>query len=388
MSSETGSKKKLHGNYLQNKRGGNQRNKKNKTSRRKKENTNGEKKVVKSGSFSKKLSAVNQDGALGRKSKRRSRKQRKVLKKKVQISQDRQTRKEESQDHPIRKERSAMTWDEIAEWRRTWKPNPTKPGRAASRPNINYISQPILKHSIGSQQIKSSSNLVNFKNSNLLPGQSLNQPKQESISSQVSGFLQSVINKYSGGGSPIIIKNNQTSVQSKLENINGKKHHGNMEKRIRRKLKQFSKSSIDSMINLSKSEIGTLSINTKHPKTVEIPWARLKKVLKYGLRGPDVSSRGLSKFARTNFNLKSSEIQDLQRSYKKKTKLKTDQQVSAYLLPLQGDEQAFEYKAHYCDYLIKKTKKGDKKRMRKTCRRYKRKTEKEKNKRRRLKHKA
>ena len=84
---------------------------------------------MKSGSFSKKLSAVNQDGALGRKSKRRSRKQRKVLKKKVQTSQDPQTRKEESQDHPIRKERSAMTWDEIAEWRRTWKPNPTKPGR-------------------------------------------------------------------------------------------------------------------------------------------------------------------------------------------------------------------------------------------------------------------
>ena len=34
----------------------------------------------------------------------------------------------------------------------------------------------------------------------------------------------------------------KTSVQS--VNIDGKKHHGNMEKRIRRKLKQFSKSSI------------------------------------------------------------------------------------------------------------------------------------------------
>ena len=29
----------------------------------------------------------------------------------------------------IRKERAAMTWDEISEWRRTWKPSPTKPAR-------------------------------------------------------------------------------------------------------------------------------------------------------------------------------------------------------------------------------------------------------------------
>ena len=81
---------------------------------------------MKLNNFSKKASSVNKDGKRRRKSKRQPKKQRNSLNKKVEISQDQNKR---SQDRSIRKERSAMTWDEIAEWRRTWKPNPTKPGR-------------------------------------------------------------------------------------------------------------------------------------------------------------------------------------------------------------------------------------------------------------------
>ena len=81
---------------------------------------------MKLNNLSKKASSVNKDGKRRRKSKRQPKKQRNSLNKKVEISQDQNKR---SQDRSIRKERSAMTWDEIAEWRRTWKPNPTKPGR-------------------------------------------------------------------------------------------------------------------------------------------------------------------------------------------------------------------------------------------------------------------
>merc|ERR1712055_109311 len=95
-------------------------------------------------------------------------------------------------------------------------------------------------------------------------------------------------------------------------------------------------------------------INIKSPKSSKIPWATLKRVLTRGIRGPDVARRGVVNFARSKYSIKKEDISKLEKTaaISSVSQLKENVSIPAYIMPLRGDENSFQYKSDTCEYII------------------------------------
>ena len=62
-----------------------------------------------------------------------------------------------------------------------------------------------------------------------------------------------------------------------------------LEKKLFQKLKKFSLKSVEEMMTKSGKDLQMPYSKSKRPRSVDIPWKRLKLALVEGLRGPDVT---------------------------------------------------------------------------------------------------
>ena len=131
--------------------------------------------------------------------------------------------------------------------------------------------------------------LLSQLKSNSIPGKAKG---TQSLNNMVNSFLISVIQTYGNGGA-IKIPGNTQNTNSQISLIGNKKpsssQNTNIEKKIFRRLRKFSKKSVENMMKMSNFGSKILLSNVQTPKSSMIPWSMLKRVLTRGIRGPDVA---------------------------------------------------------------------------------------------------
>lgn len=188
----------------------------------------------------------------------------------------------------------------------------------------------------------------------------------------INSFLTSVIQTY-GHGQAIKIPAN--SPQTNSVDYKKSPKGSSIGARIFRRLRKFSKKSVENMMKMSNLGNSIPLANVKSPRSSKIPWATLKRVLTRGIRGPDVARKGVVNFARSKYALRKDDIARLQKTaaIKSVSQLKEDNTIPAYIMPLRGDENSFQYKSDTCEYIVQAAVGRQKKKSaRAMCRKWKR----------------
>ena len=165
-----------------------------------------------------------------------------------------------------RGKRSAMTWEEIQAWRNSWGKKTTRLSfyhKMTSKPAVNFFdeNQKSNKHKQMASKVDSS------------------------MDKTINSFLNSVIQTY-GNGQAIKIPGG--SAVKNVGNIS-KPKTPSIGAKIFRRLRKFSKKSVENMMKMSNLGKSLPLLNIQRPKSSKIPWATLKRVLTKGIRGPDVA---------------------------------------------------------------------------------------------------
>ena len=114
--------------------------------------------------------------------------------------------------------------------------------------------------------------------------QNINQNQTETeTQKQVNNFLQAVAQKYGGH------KQAKSKKPKKKKKQSWRATLSSLEKKLFQKLKKFSLKSVEEMMSKSGKDLQMPHSKSKRPRSVDIPWKRLKLALVEGLRGPDVT---------------------------------------------------------------------------------------------------
>ena len=92
-------------------------------------------------------------------------------------------------------------------------------------------------------------------------------------------FLQAVIDKYGTFNKTIMLATKKPLTNKKPKN----------KSRLMHKIRRFSKKNIAEMVKTSRKEMKLPFGKTQKPRSVDVRWQRLRRVLTRGLRGPSVS---------------------------------------------------------------------------------------------------
>ena len=93
----------------------------------------------------------------------------------------------------------------------------------------------------------------------------------------IHNFLQAVVEKYGTFDKITTIKPTTKALKTKIKN------------RLFHKIRRFSNKNIEEMVKTSRKELKLPYLKTRKPRSVDVKWQRLRKVLMKGLRGPSVS---------------------------------------------------------------------------------------------------
>ena len=162
-----------------------------------------------------------------------------------------------------------MTWEEIQAWRNSWGKKTTPMSFYHNRISTK---QPVYLFNKNQKSYKYKQKQITSK-------------EYSSMDKTINSFLNSVIQTY-GNGQAIKIPGG--SAVSDVGNIK-KPKTPSIGAKIFRRLRKFSKKSVENMMKMSNLGNRLPLVNIKSPKSSKIPWATLKRVLTRGIRGPDVA---------------------------------------------------------------------------------------------------
>ena len=184
-----------------------------------------------------------------------------------------------------RGKRSAMTWAEIKAWRNSWDKKTTRlsfyHNQITTRsPRILFNKNQKTKHKPNQLQGYGSKSVSTSASSTT------------NMNNMINSFLSSVIQTY-GHGQAIKIPGNKYQGQPQMSyagSVNTQKvQSASIGAKIFRRLRKFSKKSVENMMKMPNFGKSIPLANVKSPQSSNIPWVTLKRVLTKGIRGPDVA---------------------------------------------------------------------------------------------------
>jgi len=195
--------------------------------------------------------------------------------------------------------------------------------------------------------------------------------KGSELKDTVQAFLSSVVQAYGQEGAVLL-----NSGKDKKQPGNNFGNKVSIQKKLFRKLRKFSAKNIQNMISLSRKELKLSLGGSKKPQSTSLPWNKLKKLLTKGIRGPDVSRSGMEQFVRTSYPEPGSKmLRSLKRQRTGRiSQISDNKNIPTFVLPLKGDETAFQYKGDTCEYIFENAVgKEGRKHARSLCRQWRRK---------------
>jgi len=253
--------------------------------------------------------------------------------------------------------RSPLSWEEIQAWRHSW-------GQQRTTSTTRAPIKPVQSGYKGSQASRKGKSK---RPGGRRGGVSLKRnQKESSLEGTVQAFLSSVVQAYGQDGAVMLNTDNEKKKPEKVS----------VKKKLFRKLRKFSAKNTENMISLSRKELKLSLGGSKKPRSTSLPWAKLKRLLTKGIRGPDVSRSGMEHFVRSSYPGSSRKtLRSLKRQRAGRiSELTADKNIPTYVLPLRGDETAFQYKGDTCEYIFENAVgKEGRKNARSLCRKWKRK---------------
>jgi hypothetical protein len=224
---------------------------------------------------------------MSRKKRRRKNKQKKKNARKMRKKKSKKIRKK-NQKRSIQKFGvGSMDWEQIEKWRQKWGDK-----KAANSQTTNTETKPpknkwkhkrrgSIKNKKGKKKKKSAKKKRKGSKKKHLRRSGVPLSKSKKTPALTAQhFLQAVIDKYGTFNQTSMSATTKKPVKKKTTKIKAHLFH---------KIRRFSKKNIAEMVKTSRKELKLPFGKTRKPRSVDVRWQRLRRVLTRGLRGPSVS---------------------------------------------------------------------------------------------------